>query len=208
VLTQLTHRDATALGIVMGLQFAPATTAPTLDGIGCGPPQSAQVPDAHSRQDTGFATALALSGAAILTFINGTNSIMQLSTEPSMRSSVMAIRVGLALGDDDRRSDCRLGRQSLRPALVARSGCRGVLCRCPGRRSLRSGSPRRATPCPEISPVKVGTTGDKTLDAYAFSRYLHSDAGVGRRAAKLWPRRARKPGMHVKLRYLVAVASS
>ena len=41
-----------------------------------------------------FAAALALSGAAVLTLINGTNSIMQLSTEPSMRGRVMALRVG------------------------------------------------------------------------------------------------------------------
>jgi MFS family permease len=45
-----------------------------------------------------FAAALAVSGAALLTFTNGTNSIMQLSTEPSMRGRVMAFRVGIALG--------------------------------------------------------------------------------------------------------------
>jgi MFS family permease len=45
-----------------------------------------------------FAVALAVSGAAVLTFANGTNSIMQLSTEPSMRGRVMAIRVGVTLG--------------------------------------------------------------------------------------------------------------
>ncbi|WP_158942409.1 MFS transporter [Granulicella sp. S190] len=45
-----------------------------------------------------FAAALAVSGAAVLTFTNGTNSIMQLSTEPSMRGRVMALRVGIALG--------------------------------------------------------------------------------------------------------------
>ncbi len=45
-----------------------------------------------------FAAALAISGAAVLTFANGTNSIMQLSTEPSMRGRVMALRVGVALG--------------------------------------------------------------------------------------------------------------
>jgi MFS family permease len=45
-----------------------------------------------------FAAALALSGAAALTVTNGTNSIMQLSTEPSMRGRVMALRVGVALG--------------------------------------------------------------------------------------------------------------
>ena len=45
-----------------------------------------------------FAAALAFSGAAVLTFTNGTNSIMQLSTEPTMRGRVMALRVGIALG--------------------------------------------------------------------------------------------------------------
>jgi MFS family permease len=37
-------------------------------------------------------------GAARLTFTNGTNSIMQLSTEPAMRGRVMALRIGIALG--------------------------------------------------------------------------------------------------------------
>ena len=45
-----------------------------------------------------FGASLAVIGAAGLTFINGTNSIMQLSTEPAMRGRVMALRVGIALG--------------------------------------------------------------------------------------------------------------
>jgi MFS family permease len=45
-----------------------------------------------------FAAALAVSGASLLIFANGTNSIMQLSTEPSMRGRVMALRVGIGLG--------------------------------------------------------------------------------------------------------------
>ena len=45
-----------------------------------------------------FGVALAVIGAAALTFTNGTNSIMQLSTEPTMRGRVMALRVGIALG--------------------------------------------------------------------------------------------------------------
>jgi MFS family permease len=45
-----------------------------------------------------FAAALAFSGAAVFMFTNGTNSIMQLSTEPTMRGRVMALRVGIALG--------------------------------------------------------------------------------------------------------------
>jgi MFS family permease len=45
-----------------------------------------------------FAAALVVTGAAVLTFLNGTNSIMQLSTEPAMRGRVMALRVGIGLG--------------------------------------------------------------------------------------------------------------
>ena len=45
-----------------------------------------------------FAAALIIIGAAALTFANGTNSNMQLSTEPAMRGRVMALRVAIALG--------------------------------------------------------------------------------------------------------------
>jgi MFS family permease len=45
-----------------------------------------------------FAAALVLTGAAVMIFTNGTNSIMQLSTEPAMRGRVMALRVAIALG--------------------------------------------------------------------------------------------------------------
>ncbi len=45
-----------------------------------------------------FAAALTIIGAAGLIFTNGTNSIMQLSTEPSMRGRVMALRIAIALG--------------------------------------------------------------------------------------------------------------
>ncbi len=45
-----------------------------------------------------FAAALVIVGAAAMTFTNGTNSLMQLSTEPPMRGRVMALRVGIALG--------------------------------------------------------------------------------------------------------------
>jgi MFS family permease len=45
-----------------------------------------------------FAATLIIIGAAALTFGNGTNSIMQLSTEPAMRGRVMALRVAIALG--------------------------------------------------------------------------------------------------------------
>ncbi|HEY2750959.1 MFS transporter [Phenylobacterium sp.] len=45
-----------------------------------------------------FAGALVVIGAAALTFANATNSLMQLTTEPSMRGRVMALRIGVALG--------------------------------------------------------------------------------------------------------------
>jgi MFS family permease len=45
-----------------------------------------------------FAATLMIIGAAGLTFANGTNSMMQLSTEPTMRGRVMALRVAIALG--------------------------------------------------------------------------------------------------------------
>ncbi len=45
-----------------------------------------------------FAGALVVIGVASLTFTNTTNSLMQLSTERSMRGRVMALRVGIALG--------------------------------------------------------------------------------------------------------------
>ncbi|MCL2660445.1 MAG: MFS transporter [Acidobacteriaceae bacterium] len=45
-----------------------------------------------------FAASLALIGIAALTFMTTTNSMMQLSTEPTMRGRVMALRVGVALG--------------------------------------------------------------------------------------------------------------
>lgn len=45
-----------------------------------------------------FAFSLVVVGAAAITFFTGTNSLMQLSTEPAMRGRVMALRVGIALG--------------------------------------------------------------------------------------------------------------
>jgi MFS family permease len=45
-----------------------------------------------------FAGALVVIGVAALTFLNATNSLMQLSTEPSMRGRVMALRLAIALG--------------------------------------------------------------------------------------------------------------
>jgi MFS family permease len=45
-----------------------------------------------------FASALVVIGVGALTFANATNGLMQLSTEPSMRGRVMALRVAVALG--------------------------------------------------------------------------------------------------------------
>ncbi|HET6554999.1 MAG TPA: MFS transporter [Dyella sp.] len=45
-----------------------------------------------------FAATLVIIGIAALTFMNGTNSLVQLSTEPAMRGRVMAIRLAVALG--------------------------------------------------------------------------------------------------------------
>lgn len=45
-----------------------------------------------------FAASLVVVGAAAMTFTNGTNSLMQLSTEQAMRGRMMALRVGIALG--------------------------------------------------------------------------------------------------------------
>ena len=45
-----------------------------------------------------FAGSLIVIGVAALTFMNTSNSLMQLSTEPAMRGRVMAIRLAIALG--------------------------------------------------------------------------------------------------------------
>jgi MFS family permease len=45
-----------------------------------------------------FGAALAIIGVAAVTFTNTSNSLMQLTTERSMRGRVMALRVGVSLG--------------------------------------------------------------------------------------------------------------
>jgi MFS family permease len=45
-----------------------------------------------------FGLALVIVGLSALTFANGTNSLVQLTTEPVMRGRVMAIRLAIALG--------------------------------------------------------------------------------------------------------------
>ncbi len=45
-----------------------------------------------------FGAALALIGIAVLTFLNSSNALMQLTTPPPLRGRVMAIRMAIALG--------------------------------------------------------------------------------------------------------------
>jgi MFS family permease len=89
-----------AVGTVSGALFAasrrktglaPLTAGAGVFGLGC--TLAALAPGYWW-----FAAALIVLGSAALTFANGTNSIMQLSTEPAMRGRVMALRVGVALG--------------------------------------------------------------------------------------------------------------
>ena len=62
-----------------------------------------------------FAGSLVIIGVAALTFMNTSNSLMQLSTEPAMRGRVMAIRLAIALWWHPRRRPGRgLGGRSLR----------------------------------------------------------------------------------------------
>ena len=72
-------------------RFETLLGAAILFGIGCG--LAALAPGYWS-----FAAALVVIGVAALSLFNTTNSLMQLSTEPTMRGRVMALRVGVALG--------------------------------------------------------------------------------------------------------------
>jgi MFS family permease len=89
-----------AVGTLAGSLFAASRMKPTMAsllmgtvvfGLGCGLA-------ALSPGYWWFAGALMIIGGAALTFVNGTNSRMQLSTEPGMRGRVMALRVSIALG--------------------------------------------------------------------------------------------------------------
>lgn len=92
--------SAMAIGTVSGAllnarrgnpRFEALLAGAGLFGIGCA--LAAIAPDYWL-----FAAALAITGAAALTFTNTSNSLMQLSTEPAMRGRVMALRVGVVLG--------------------------------------------------------------------------------------------------------------
>jgi MFS family permease len=89
-----------ALGTVMGALLAARRERPhfrhllasaALFGGGC--LLAASMPNYRL-----FAGALVIVGISALTFTNGTNSFMQLESEPAMRGRVMAIRLALALG--------------------------------------------------------------------------------------------------------------
>jgi MFS family permease len=89
-----------AVGTLSGSLFAASRMKPStaslltgagVFGLGCS--LAALAPGYWS-----FAAALMIIGAAALTFVNGTNSMMQLSTGPAMRGRVMALRVSIALG--------------------------------------------------------------------------------------------------------------
>jgi MFS family permease len=89
-----------AVGTLAGSLFAASRMRPSMPsllagagvfGLGCG--LAALAPGYWW-----FAVALMVVGVAALTFVNGTNSMMQLSTEPAMRGRVMALRVSIALG--------------------------------------------------------------------------------------------------------------
>jgi MFS family permease len=89
-----------AAGTVAGALLAAGTGLPRFDRLllgaavfGLGGTAAALAPGFWS-----FAGALVVTGASALLFINSTNSLMQLTTEPAMRGRVMALRVGIALG--------------------------------------------------------------------------------------------------------------
>lgn len=71
--------------------FASLLMGPGVFGLGCA---FAAIAPSYGF----FAGALVIIGVAALTFTNATTSLMQLTTEPTMRGRVMALRVGVALG--------------------------------------------------------------------------------------------------------------
>jgi len=89
-----------AIGTVSGALFAAGGKKPSLSSllVGAGAFGLGRTLAALAPGYWWFAATLVVIGAAGLTFTNGTNSMMQLSTEPAMRGRVMALRVGIALG--------------------------------------------------------------------------------------------------------------
>lgn len=92
--------SAFAVGSVSGALYSAYRSQPGMGvlcaasaafGIGC--TLAAMAPDEGL-----FAAALVLTGLAALVFATGTNSLMQLTTEPAMRGRVMALRLAVAMG--------------------------------------------------------------------------------------------------------------
>ncbi|NKF23386.1 MFS transporter [Solimonas marina] len=107
--TQVFHTDARgygllsslmAFGTISGALIAAGRSRPRVSalmsgaaifGIGC--MLAAMAPGYWA-----FAAALVVIGAAGLVFMNTSNSLMQLATEPAMRGRVMSLRIGIAQG--------------------------------------------------------------------------------------------------------------
>jgi MFS family permease len=100
------HTDARGYGVLSSI-MAVGTVAGALIGARWSGPRFASLPVGAAVFGLGcalagiaptywlFGGALVVIGVAALIFTNATNSLMQLSTEPSMRGRVMALRVGL-----------------------------------------------------------------------------------------------------------------
>lgn len=95
-----TLSSAMAIGALAAVLWSARRTAPTLRTLiwsaallGAGFMLGGLSPSYWS-----FAAALAVIGIGCLTFVNASNPIMQLSTEPAMRGRVMALRVAVGLG--------------------------------------------------------------------------------------------------------------
>jgi MFS family permease len=103
------HADARGYGVLSSV-MAVGTVAGALMGAGRDRPRFGLLPIGAAVFALGcmlaaiapsywlFGGALVVIGVAALTFMNTTNSLMQLSTGPAMRGRVMALRVGVALG--------------------------------------------------------------------------------------------------------------
>jgi MFS family permease len=103
------HTDARGYGVLSSI-MAIGTVAGALIGARWNRPRLGSLPVGAAIFGLGcalagiaptywlFGGALVVIGVASLIFTNATNSLMQLSTPPSMRGRVMALRVGIALG--------------------------------------------------------------------------------------------------------------
>ena len=90
------HTDARGFGVLSSL-MAVGTLAGSLFAASRMKPSLSSLLAGAGVFGLGCSLA-AMAPAAALTFVNGTNSMMQLSTEPAMRGRVMALRVSIALG--------------------------------------------------------------------------------------------------------------